>query len=55
MLLRKGAYPYGYMCDWEMFKETAFPEKEEFYSKLNMEDITDTFKKRQTWFVKTLK
>ena len=37
------------------FKETAFPEKEEFYSKLNKEDITDTFKKRQTWFVKTLK
>ena len=28
--------------DWEMFNETTLPEKEEFYSNLNMEDITDT-------------
>ena len=40
-MLGKGACPYGYMCDWE----TVFPEKEEFYSKFNMEDITDAFKK----------
>ena len=36
MLLRKGVYPFEYMNKWE--KE---PEKEEFYSNLHMEDITD--------------
>ena len=41
MLLRKGDYPYGYMDDWEKFNETTLPEKGEFYSNLNMEDITD--------------
>ena len=41
MLLRKGVYLYGYMKDWERFNETTLPEKEEFYSNLNMEDITD--------------
>ena len=29
------------MDDWEKFKETSLPEKEGFYSHLNMEDITD--------------
>ena len=28
--------------DWEKFDETSLPEKEEFYSHLNMEDNTDT-------------
>ena len=41
LLLRKGAYPYEYMDHWEMFNEIALPEKEEFFSNLNMEDITD--------------
>ena len=41
MLLRKGIYPYDYIDDWEKFNETSLPEKEEFYSKLNMEGITD--------------
>ena len=41
LLLRKGVYPYEYMDDWEKFNETTLPEKEEFYSNLNMEDITD--------------
>ena len=40
-LLRKGVYPYEYMDEWEKFKETTLPEKEEFYWNLNMEDITD--------------
>ena len=40
-LLRKGVYPYEYIDDWEKFNETSLPEKEEFYSNLNMEDITD--------------
>ena len=29
------------MDDWEKFNETTLSEKEEFYSNLNMEDITD--------------
>ena len=35
LLLRKGVYPYEYM------NNTTLPEKEEFYTNLNMEDITD--------------
>ena len=41
LLLRKGVCPYEYMDDWEKFNKTTLPEKEEFYSNLNMEDITD--------------
>ena len=41
MLLRKDVYPYEYMDDSEKFNETTLPEKEEFYSNLNMEEITD--------------
>ena len=29
------------MDDWEKFNETTIPEKEEFYSNLNMEHIAD--------------
>ena len=29
------------MEDWEKFNETLLPETEDFYSQLNMEDITD--------------
>ena len=38
-MFRKGVYPYEYMDEWEEFTETSLPE--EFYSNLNMEDITD--------------
>ena len=41
LLLRKGVYPYEYMDDLEKFNETKLPEKEELYSNLYMEDITD--------------
>ena len=41
LLLRKHFSPYEYMGDWEKFIETLLPEKEDFYSHLNMEDITD--------------
>ena len=42
LLLRKGAYHYEYMDSWERFNEILVPNKEAFYSNLNMEDITDT-------------
>ena len=42
LLLGKGVYPYEYIDDWEKFNETSLPEKEDFYSHLNMENITDT-------------
>ena len=36
------------MYDWKIFNETSLPEKEYFYSHLNMEDITDLdFKHRK--------
>ena len=41
LMLRKGVYPYQYMDEWEKVNETSLPEKEEYYSDLNMEDITD--------------
>ena len=37
----KVIYPYGYLDDWEKFNETSLPEKENFYSHLNMDNITD--------------
>ena len=41
MLLRKGVYPYEYMDSWDKFNETELPPKKDFYSKLNLEDISD--------------
>ena len=41
LLLRKGAYLYEYMDNWERLDETSLPEKESFYSSLNMENIDD--------------
>ena len=37
----KDVYPYEYIDDWKKFDETSLPEKEDFYSNLDMEDITD--------------
>ena len=39
--MRKGVYPYQYMDDWEKLNKTSLPEKEDFYTHLNMERITD--------------
>ena len=38
LLLRKGAYSYEFMNDWETFNKTSLPErkKKEFYFNLNM-------------------
>ena len=41
LLLQKGVYPYECDYHWEKINETSLPEKEDFYSHLNMEDITD--------------
>ena len=41
VLLRKGVYPYEYMDNWDRFDEISSPDKEFFYSSLNMENIND--------------
>ena len=41
LLLSKGVYPYEYMDNWERFNETSLPDKEYFYSSLNMENVDD--------------
>ena len=41
LLLKKGFYPYEYMDSWERFNEISKSNKKAFYSKLNLEDITD--------------
>ena len=38
LLFRKGIYPYEYMDDWE---KATLPEKNKFYSNLNMKHIMD--------------
>ena len=41
LLTRKGVYPYDYVSSIKKLSETKLPPKEEFYSKLNDEHITD--------------
>ena len=41
LLLREGVYPYECMDNWKRFDETSLPNKESFYSNLNMENIDD--------------
>ena len=41
LLLRKGVYPYEYADTWEKCSEISLPSKKDFYSNLNMEDISD--------------
>ena len=41
LLTRKGVYPCDYVSSIEALTETQLPSKQEFYSKLNDEDITD--------------
>ena len=54
LLLRKGVYPDEYMNKWKKFNETTLPENEQFYSNLNMEDITDANYMHAKEFVKIL-
>ena len=41
LLTRKGVYPYDYVSSLEKLSETQLPPKEEFYSFLNDENISD--------------
>ena len=41
LLLRKGVYNYEYVDNLQKFNKIKLPEKECFYSHLNMEDISD--------------
>ena len=41
LLTRKGVYPYDYVSSIDKLFETQLSSKEEFYSKLNDEDISD--------------
>ena len=54
LLLRRGVYPYKYMDSWERFDETSLPDKEVFYSSLNMEDITDVDHRKTKTVFKSL-
>ena len=40
-MLRRGVKPYEYMDDLEKFNESLLPEKEDFYSHINMDNTTD--------------
>ena len=40
LLLRKGIHPYEHIDIWERFDETSLPDKEAFYSNLNIVGIT---------------
>ena len=41
LLTRKGVYPYDYVASINKLKETKLPSKDEFYSKLYDEEISD--------------
>ena len=41
LLLRKGVYPYEYMDGFDRFNEEKLPNKSNFFSSFNMEDISD--------------
>ena len=41
LLIKKGIYPYEYIDNWNRFNENKLPDKDKFYSKLNMSDVSD--------------
>ena len=41
LLTRKGVYPYDYVTSFNKLKETKLPSKEDFYSKLYDQEISD--------------
>ena len=54
VIIKKGVYPYEYMNSWEKFDEKFLPNKKEFYSSLNMEDITDVDYRHTKKYAKNL-
>ena len=55
-MLRKGICPYEYVDNLEKLNQTSLLKKEDIYSHLNMEDITDTdYAHTKNDFVKILK
>ena len=51
LLTEKGVYPYDYMNAFDKFNDEQLPSKEQFYSRLTEEDITndDYTKAKQIW------
>ena len=41
LFFKKGVYPYEYMDSWERVNAISLPPKKDFYSELNLEDISD--------------
>jgi len=41
LVKKKGVYPYDYMASFVKFKQRRLPDKDQFYSQLNNECITD--------------
>ena len=50
-MIRKSAYPYEYTNSWKKFEEINLPQKDSFYSRLNMKGIGDQDYKhvQQVW------
>ena len=55
LLSRKGIFPYEFIDSWERFDETSLPDKEAFYSSLNMEGITSVDYRHARWVYKEFK
>ena len=53
----KGVYPYAYMDPCEIVSESELPAKEDFYSKLNEENIygQDYERAKQIWKMLNIK
>ena len=51
-MLWKGFYPYENMDDCQKSNETSLPEKEDFYSHLNMENIVNADYAHAKWVCK---
>ena len=51
----KGVYHYKYINDCNKVNEASLPEKEDFYSHFNTEDINMQITNRQKEFLNTLK
>ena len=53
-MFKKRCLSLEYVNKWKIFKKTSLPEKDDFYSNLNMEYIADSSYKRAKRFFKDL-